>query len=470
MNMYKTSRNNRAEHDFYATDPLAAKLLLNVEQFDKNVWECASGENHLANVFKQYGHNVRTSDIVHRTPSTEVLDFLSCRKKWSGDIITNPPFQNCLEFVKKALSLVSEGHKVAMFLRLQFLESMERWEFFEENPPKVVYVSSKRIKCGKDGNFNSEMSSIQCYAWFVWEKGYKGNTTLSWINHGEDIKVCPKVGKVSEEDILTPRQHVKVSVGRQHMNLFVQRVERDVYQKYGLDKLHYMKEPINKAATCLLFTDIKGRNVAFVGFLNNPSKSYPNGVLVSRFVVFPKFQGRGLAVPILDKVGGMLAAKGLQLFINTEDEQFGTRLDGAECWVGTTFDKKERKYYNCDDTHKNRKSGIMCRKKYVGCALHGYDVHLEKVALLRSWKNENEGKVAEMGGKANDNKSVKPIYLPMIGHSHAVEVSMSGACAHSENVEKIGVGSRSGTADRISGLVYDMPQCSAKGIFSCRSG
>jgi len=463
MNKYKTSRNNRAEHDFYATDPLAAKLLLNVEQFDKNVWECASGENHLANVFRKYGHNVRTSDIVRRTSSTEVLDFLSCCKKWNGDIITNPPYKNCLEFVKKALSLVSEGHKVAMFLRLQFLESMERWEFFKDNPPKIVYVSSKRIKCGKDGDFNSEMSSIQCYAWFVWEKGYKGNTTLSWINHGEQIKDCPKVGKVSDEDILTPRQQVKVAVGQQHMNLFVQRVERDVYQKYGLDKLHYMKEPINKAATCLLFTDSKGRNVAFVGLLNNPSRTYPNGVLVSRIVVFPKFQGRGLAVPILDKVGGMLAAKGLQLFINTEDKKFGKRLDGAACWVGTTFDKKVRKYYNSDGTHKNRKSGVMRRKKYVGSALHGYNVHLERVAVLRSWKHENEGKMAEICGKANDNKAVKPIYHPMIHHSHAMEVAMSGADGHCGNLDKIGTSNRSGSIERISSSFYDLPHCSARG-------
>ena len=151
----------------------------------------------------------------------------------------------------------------------------------------------------------------------------------------------------------------------------------------GLAKLHYMKEPINKGAICLLFTDLKGRNVAFVGLLNNPSRSYPNAVIVSRIIVFPQFQGKGLSVPILDKVGAMLAARGLQLFINTEHKSFGKRLDASVCWVGTTYDKKVRTYYENDATHRNRKGGLMWRKRFVGKALQGYSELFEKVAVLR---------------------------------------------------------------------------------------
>lgn len=198
-----------------------------------------------------------------------------------------------------------------------------------------------------------------------------------------------EVSKVSQEDILTHKQLVKVSVGQQHMKLFVQRVERSVYMKLGLSNLHYMREPINKGAMCLLFTDLKGRNVAFVGLLNNPSRSYPNAVIVSRIIVFPQFQGKGLSVPILDKVGAMLAAKGLLLFINTEHKSFGERLDSSACWIGTTFDKKERKYYVHDATHRNRKSGYMWRKRFVGKALHGFSELFEKVAILRERKAES---------------------------------------------------------------------------------
>ena len=184
----KTPTGGRQEHDYYATEPIAVKLLLNQECFDQNIWECASGENHIANVLKEYGYNVRTSDIVKWTPTTEQKDFLKNRKKWNGDIITNPPFSHAEEFIHKALSLVGNGHKVAMFLRLQFLEGINRYEkLFKENPPKTVYVASRRIKCGKDGDFKSSMSSIMCLAWYVWEKGFKGNTAIKFINHDEEL-------------------------------------------------------------------------------------------------------------------------------------------------------------------------------------------------------------------------------------------------------------------------------------------
>lgn len=108
-------------------------------------------------------------------------------------------------------------------------------------------------------------------------------------------KICSMEHIVSSNDILTPKLLMKLKVGRQHMNLCVQRVERSVYMKLGLSNLHYMKEPINKGAMCLLFTDLKGRNVAFVGLLNNPSRSYPNAVIVSRIIIFPQFRGKGLS-------------------------------------------------------------------------------------------------------------------------------------------------------------------------------
>ena len=55
----------------------------------------------------------------------------------------------------------------------------------KENPPKTVYVASRRIKCGKDGDFKSSMSSIMCLAWYVWEKGFKGNTAIKFINQAD---------------------------------------------------------------------------------------------------------------------------------------------------------------------------------------------------------------------------------------------------------------------------------------------
>ena len=176
----------RQSNDYYATDPIAAELLLQQEEFLHDIWECASGENHLADVFKKHGHNVRTTDIVKRTPTTEEYDFLSMDNiSWNGDIITNPPYKLATEFIYKALSILRDSNKVAMFLKVQFMEGKERKHLFTNFPPKVIYVSSSRIMCAKNGDFETMRAgggSAVAYAWYVWEKGYKGDTIIKWIN------------------------------------------------------------------------------------------------------------------------------------------------------------------------------------------------------------------------------------------------------------------------------------------------
>ena len=74
----------RAEHDYYATTPKAAHLLLEVMPQLSNIWECACGEKHLANVFESKGLLSRASDIINRC-GNEVLDFLSSENsEWGG--------------------------------------------------------------------------------------------------------------------------------------------------------------------------------------------------------------------------------------------------------------------------------------------------------------------------------------------------------------------------------------------------
>lgn len=175
----------RQNEDYYATDPIAAELLLDVENFEGDIWECACGEKHLAKVFEEHGYNVRSSDLIDRC-GNEVFDFLSMEnQEWNGDIITNPPYKYAKEFVEKALQIIPEGKKVAMFLKVQFLEGKERKKLFLNYPPKYIYVSSSRILCAKNAEFERMKQgggSAVAYAWYVWEKGYKGNTILKWIN------------------------------------------------------------------------------------------------------------------------------------------------------------------------------------------------------------------------------------------------------------------------------------------------
>lgn len=156
-------------------------LLLAEESFHHKVWECACGEGHLSRRLKAHGYEVISTDLIDRGYG-RVLDFFRMTEKFDGDIITNPPYIFAVEFVEHALELIGENHKVAMFLKLTFLEGKKRRIFFEKNPPKTVYVCSGRINCARNGDFEKYESSAIAYAWFVWEKGYKGSPVIKWIN------------------------------------------------------------------------------------------------------------------------------------------------------------------------------------------------------------------------------------------------------------------------------------------------
>jgi hypothetical protein len=181
----------REEHDFYATEPKALELLLEKENFHPYVWECACGEGHLSEVLKNNGYNVKSSDLVDRGyDGTEVIDFLKVSKEdvkndFSRDIITNPPYKYAKEFVEKALEISMDSTKIAMFLKVQFLEGKARRELFDKYPPKRIYVASSRLLCAKNGEFEKMRQgggSAVAYAWFIWEKGFQGEPVVRWFN------------------------------------------------------------------------------------------------------------------------------------------------------------------------------------------------------------------------------------------------------------------------------------------------
>lgn len=171
---------NREDNDFYATDPNAIDSLLMFEEFNHNIWECACGNGVLSERLKKYGYNVTSSDIINRGYSKTILkDFLTTEKPVNCDIITNPPYKYAKEFVLKAHQLTNG--KVAMFLKIQFLETQGRYEeVFKNIPPSRVYVFSKRMKCYPNGDDNKESSAI-CYCWYVWDKTYIGEPIIRWI-------------------------------------------------------------------------------------------------------------------------------------------------------------------------------------------------------------------------------------------------------------------------------------------------
>lgn len=176
------SISERQSEDYYATEPKAAELLLEVMPELNNIWECACGEGHLARVFDEAGKLYKATGLIDRGYG-DIEDFLlNTEHYYNGDIVTNPPYKLAQQFIEQAISIVDAGRKVCMFLKVLFLEGKARKELFASYPPKTIYVSSSRINCAKNGEFNTYTSSAIAYAWFIWEKGYCGETIIKWTN------------------------------------------------------------------------------------------------------------------------------------------------------------------------------------------------------------------------------------------------------------------------------------------------
>lgn len=172
---------DRETNDYYATNSSAIDDLFKMEDFN-DIWECACGEGHLSKRMIELGKDVYSTDLIDRGFGEGQIDFLTTDKEWNGDIITNPPYRFSSEFVYKGMSILKPNRKLAMFLKLQFLEGIARKKMFEIYPPRTIYVYSFRQRCAMNGDFDKySKSNAVAYCWYVWEKGFVGSPIIKWI-------------------------------------------------------------------------------------------------------------------------------------------------------------------------------------------------------------------------------------------------------------------------------------------------
>lgn len=175
----------RQAEDFYATCPTAIPPLMQLLGWDdgvpRRIWENSCGQGHLSEALTMYGHNVLSTDLVDRGYGISGVDFLQPtmfdHEQFDG-IIMNPPYKHALQFIKKSINIAPI---TCAFLRIAFLESRGRKPFFETNPPRYVAVFSERARSAKDGDFENIGAAVQCYAWYVWERGYTGDSVIRWL-------------------------------------------------------------------------------------------------------------------------------------------------------------------------------------------------------------------------------------------------------------------------------------------------
>ncbi len=164
----------------YPTPVWATKALLEFERFAGSVLEPCCGDGSMSEVLKASGLVVSSSDVVDHGYG-EVKDFFDVKDR-VDNIITNPPYSIAGEIWDHAYQLAI--HKVALLLRLAFLEGIERYDrIFEHNAPARIYVFSERLSMFPKGDDRTK-GGTTAYAWFVWDRYEPLPTTVYWIPPG----------------------------------------------------------------------------------------------------------------------------------------------------------------------------------------------------------------------------------------------------------------------------------------------
>lgn len=179
----------RQEEDFYSTPEIAVKKLINkLEELQipiaDNIIEPSVGKGNILIPFlEKYGKKYLAYDIVDRGfPNTIVQDWMSVKElPPSSIIVANFPYKFITDHTIHSLNLLRNGEYLISLAKIQFLETKKRYEnLLKDNPPKYVMVFVERINCPKDG-IDTGTSSALCYCWYIWQKGFKGNPEIIWL-------------------------------------------------------------------------------------------------------------------------------------------------------------------------------------------------------------------------------------------------------------------------------------------------
>lgn len=175
----------REPNDFYPTPKKVITKLLEQEKFDGNIWEPACGEGHISKELIKNGYDVLSTDLIDRGYGEGGIDFLDDKElKKIGvqdNLITNPPYKDGLQFVLQAKKYTR--NKIALLCKTTFLEGVERYDMFQDKEfaLKVIHQFSQRPTLKKKGLEEQDLRGMVSYAWFVWERGYKGKPVIEWI-------------------------------------------------------------------------------------------------------------------------------------------------------------------------------------------------------------------------------------------------------------------------------------------------
>jgi hypothetical protein len=165
--------------DQFWTPPWGTRALCTALGLHKSVvaWDPCAGMRLMTDVLAEYCGVVHASDVYDYGLGDRVGSFVGegadVVRVPPGEvdwIIFNPPFNIAHEFVERALR--DARHGVAALVRLQWVESAERYRLFQESKPSLLLPFSGRLPMVQ-GRWDPDASSATAYAWVVWLKRWR---------------------------------------------------------------------------------------------------------------------------------------------------------------------------------------------------------------------------------------------------------------------------------------------------------
>ena len=176
----------KSKTDDYQTPEWAVDALLEVETFPGFILEPAAGQGNIYRALKRYGYkkvyaaDIRTDDELPEFVHKGVSFFgQHDHHRFVDHVITNPPYRIAQAFANRGLQVATA--KVALLLRVNFVEGEKRYDWFQETPLKGFYPFSSRLTMWPRCAEEPENSGTIAYAWYVWEHGWTGDPFVRWL-------------------------------------------------------------------------------------------------------------------------------------------------------------------------------------------------------------------------------------------------------------------------------------------------
>ena len=147
-------KSERNEHDLYETPEWVVDEFLNLVPIRED-WKYLEPCRASGRFYNHMPIGSAWAEI------REGVDYLNTQYNPVDCILTNPPFSLAQEFVEKART---EADVVIMLLRVGFLGSIRRKEFWSKNPPSAMITLSKRPSFTDNGKTDGAE-----YAFFIWD-------------------------------------------------------------------------------------------------------------------------------------------------------------------------------------------------------------------------------------------------------------------------------------------------------------